>query len=104
MSWKWSEWCQQSFKKLKEVLTFTTVLTHYDPKVIIALACDASSTRIGPAVLYHVYQDGAKNELHMAQKQCQSAECNYSQIKIEALNLSLGDKKSLFFMENIFYL
>ena len=28
-SWKWSEDCQQSFIKLKEALTSTTVLTHW---------------------------------------------------------------------------
>ena len=51
--WKCSEECQQSFIKLKEALKSTTVLTHYDPKVKIVLACDASSTGIG-AVIYHV--------------------------------------------------
>ena len=45
--------------KLKEALTSTTVLTHYDLKVQIALVCDTSSTGIN-AVIYHVYQDGTE--------------------------------------------
>ena len=90
--WKWSEECQQSFIKLKEALTSTAVLTHYDPKVKIALACDASSTGIG-AVIYHVYQDGTEKPIAYASKTLSSAERNYSQIEKEALSLIFGVKK-----------
>ena len=68
--WKCSEECKQSFIKLKEALMSTTVLTYYDPKVKVALACDASSTGIR-AVIYHVYQDETENQSHMHQKHCQ---------------------------------
>ena len=64
--------------KLKEALTSTTVLTHYDPKVKIALACDASYTGIG-AVIYHVYQDRTEKPIANASKTLSSAEQNYSQ-------------------------
>ena len=84
-TWEWSAKCQDSFTKLKEALTSTTVLTHYDPKVQIALAYDASSTGIG-AVIYHVYLDGTEKPLS-------SAEQNYSQIEKEALSLIFGVKK-----------
>ena len=52
--WEWSSECQESFTKLKEALTSTTVLAHYDPTMPIALACDVSSIGIG-VVIYHVY-------------------------------------------------
>ena len=90
--WEWSTKCQESFTKLKEALTSTTVLTHYDPKVQIALACDAGSTGIG-AVIYHVYQDGKEKPIAYASKTLSSAEQNYSQIEKEALSLIFGVKK-----------
>ena len=91
-TWEWSAKCQDNFTKLKEVLMSTTVLTHYDPKIQIGLACDASSTGIG-AVIYHVYLDGTEKPIAYASKTLSSAERNYSQIEKEALNLIFRVKK-----------
>ena len=58
--WELSSECQESFAKLKEVLMSTTILTHYDPMMPKALACDTSLIGIG-VVIYHVYSDGKEN-------------------------------------------
>ena len=65
--WEWSSECQESFTKLKEALTSTTVLAHYDPMMSIALACDVSSIGIG-TVIYHVYHDGIEKRALMYKK------------------------------------
>ena len=87
--WEWSTKCQDSFTKLKETLAPTSVLTHYNPKVQIALTCDASSTGIG-AVIYHMYTE---KPIAYASKTLSSAERNYSQIGKEAVSLIFGVKK-----------
>ena len=68
--WEWSSECQESFTKLKEALTSTTALAHYDPTMSIALACDASLIGIG-AVIYHVDPDGKEKPIAYASKHCQ---------------------------------
>ena len=55
--WIWSEECEATFHKCKALLTSDAVLVHYDNKLPIKLACDASSYGVG-AVLSHVFKDG----------------------------------------------
>ena len=50
-SFHWSAESEDSFKRIKEALTSTEVLAHFDPKLPLGLACDASTVGIG-AVLY----------------------------------------------------
>ena len=45
--WQWTEECQQSFEQIKEALTSTKVLAHYDSKLPVGLACDASAVGVG---------------------------------------------------------
>ena len=91
-SWVWLPDFQKSFIELKEALTSAVVLTHFDSKLPIALACDASSIGIG-AVIYHIYPDGTERPIAYASKTLSSAERKYSQIEREALSLIFGVKK-----------
>ena len=60
----WSAESEDSFKRIKEALTSTKVLAHFDPKLPLGLACDASTVGIG-AALYHRYEDGtARDQSH----------------------------------------
>ena len=45
--WEWTEQHQTSFEKIKQALTTTPVLTHFDPDIPIGLACDASAVGMG---------------------------------------------------------
>ena len=90
--WRWSRECQHSFLEIKEALTSTKVLAHYDSKLPIGLACDASAVGVG-AVLFHRYKDGTERPVAYASKSLTTAEKNYSQIEREALSIIYGVKK-----------
>ena len=90
--WNWTDECQTSFLKIKDALTSTDVLAHYDPKLPVGLACDASSIGVG-AVLFHKYSDGSERPIAYASKSLTSAEKNYSQIEREALSIIFGVRK-----------
>ena len=77
---------------LKQALTTTTVLAHFDPDIPIGLACDASAVGIGP-VIYHKYENGTEKPIAYASKTLSSSEKNYSQIEREALSIIFGVKK-----------
>ena len=50
--WRWTSKEEASFAKSKELLTSLQVLVHFNPKLELVLACDASAYGIG-AVLVH---------------------------------------------------
>ena len=54
-SWSWTSEYTQAFHLAKQQLTSAKVLTHYDPKLPINLAADASAYGVG-AVISHVLQ------------------------------------------------
>ena len=87
-TWSWTEDCEASFRKCKTLLTNDTVLVHYDNKLPIKLACDASSYGVG-AVLSHVFKDGER-PIAFASRTLTKAERNYGQIEKEALALFFG--------------
>ena len=92
ITWDWTDECQRNFDKIKEVLTSADVLAHFDPKLPLGLACDASSIRIG-AVLLHSYPDGSERPIAYTSKSLTSTEQHYSQIEREALSIIFSVKK-----------
>ena len=46
-SWKWTDECETAFTRINESLISDTVLTHFDPKLPLLLATDASPTGLG---------------------------------------------------------
>ena len=90
--WSWNTECQDSFVKIKEALTTTTVLAHFSPELPLGIACDASAVGIG-AVLFHRYPDGSERPIAYASKSLTKAEKNYSQIEREALSIIFGVRK-----------
>ncbi len=90
--WKWGNGEQRAFKQLKKCLSSVDLLVHYDPRLPLGLACDASSMGLG-AVLFHIMSDGSERPIAYASKTLSAAEHNYPQIEREALSLVYGVKK-----------
>ncbi|XP_040172579.1 uncharacterized protein K02A2.6-like [Anopheles arabiensis] len=84
--WKWTPECQEAFVKFKEALQSHLLLTHYDPKLPIIVAADASNTGIG-AVIFHQFTDGKMKAIQHASRTLTPAEQNYGQPEKEALAL-----------------
>ena len=84
VSWRWNQEQEESFRKVKQLLTSETVLAHYDPNIDIGIACDASNVGIG-SVLFHRYPDGSERPIANVSKTLTATQRKYSQIQKEAL-------------------
>lgn len=90
--WKWSKECVWAMTKVKESLVSSRVLAHYDPKLPISLATDASAYGLG-AVISHITPQGEEKPVAFASRTLTPAERNYSQLEKEALSIVFGVKK-----------
>ena len=90
--WEWSESCEKAFLASKKLLTSNKLLTFYDPKKPLRLACDASSYGLG-AVISHIMEDGTERPVAYASRTLSAAESNYAQVEREALAIVFGVKK-----------
>ena len=92
VKWHWSEECAKSSTEVKNYLIEAPVLVHYDPKLPVRLAGDASNYDIG-AVLSHVNTDGQEHPIAFMSRTLTSSEKNYTQVEKEALSLIFGINK-----------
>ena len=86
--WNWSEECEWAFNKAKDWLTSASVLAHYDPKLPLHLAGDASAYKIG-AVISKVFPNGSERPMAYVSRAL-SASGNYLQSEKEELFLIFG--------------
>ncbi|XP_063915497.1 uncharacterized protein K02A2.6-like [Zophobas morio] len=90
--WHWNKQCQKSFEWIKGEIKSAKVLMHYNQKLPLGLACDASSTGVG-ACIFHIFENGDRRPIAFASRSLNSAEKNYSQIDKEALAIIFGVKR-----------
>ncbi|XP_039451054.1 uncharacterized protein K02A2.6-like [Culex pipiens pallens] len=81
VKWAWSDDCQRSFERFKDLM-----LTHYNPTLYIIVAADASQPGIG-ATIRHRFPDGSEKIIQHASRSLTPAEQAYGQIDKEALVL-----------------
>ena len=91
-AWKWTTAQDKAFKELKELLTSSNLLVHFNSDLPLLLACDASAYGIG-AVLAHRMPDGCEKPIGYASLPLNSAERSYSQLEKEGLSLVFGIKR-----------
>ena len=91
-TWCWTVEHSQAVDTIKEALTSSTTLSHYDPKLPLSIACDASQVGIG-AVLFHTLPDNVEKPIAYASRKLSKAEKNYTQIQKEALAILYGIQK-----------
>ncbi|XP_062713844.1 uncharacterized protein K02A2.6-like [Aedes albopictus] len=84
--WVWTDECQRSFVRFKDLLQSDLMLTHYNPKLQIVVAADASNTGIG-ATIRHRFPDGTEKVIQHAARSLTPTERAYGQIDKEALAL-----------------
>ncbi|XP_051962904.1 uncharacterized protein K02A2.6-like [Xyrauchen texanus] len=92
VKWKWLPECEKAFQDAKTQLLTPNVLTHYDPRLPVHLACDASSYGVG-AVLSHRMPDGQERPIAFASRTLSKPEQNYAQLEREALGIIFGVRK-----------
>lgn len=90
--WAWGRTQQRAFDAVKELLASNQVLTHFDEKKPLILACDASPYGIG-AVLSHHMPDGKEAPIAFYSRTLSTTERNYAQIDKEALAVVAGVRK-----------
>jgi hypothetical protein len=88
----WTQARKDAFNKTKQALHSNLALVHYDEKLPIIVAADASSYGIG-ATLLHRLPDGSLRPIAHAATSFNNAERNYSQVEREALALVYAVKK-----------
>lgn len=91
VAWNWTKSCRVAFEQTKKILMESDFLVHYDNKLPLKLACDASQYGLG-AVLSHCI-DGRERPIAFASRTLSAAERNYPQIEKEALSIIFGVKK-----------
>ena len=80
VKWQWTDQCELAFVILQRKLASADVLVHYDPKLPLRLACDASAYGLG-AVLSHVMPDGKERPIAYASKSLSQREVKYAKWK-----------------------
>ena len=78
--WNWTVDQEQAFKTSKELLTSSSVLTHFDSNLPLFLACDTSSYGIG-AALANRYPNGSEKPIAYTSRTLSESEKNYSQLE-----------------------
>jgi len=88
-AWIWESPQETAFVESKKLLLSSQVLVHFNPKLEICLACEASNYGIG-AVLSHKLPNGQEKPIGFVSRSLSETEQKYSEIVKEALSCVFG--------------
>ena len=89
---EWTKECQKAFETAKAAFTSDDFVVHYDHKLPLLLACDASPYGIG-AVLSHRFPDGSDKPIIYISHSLNKVQRNYSQIDKKAFAIVYSIKR-----------
>lgn len=103
--WQWTAEHDAIFTRLKERLTSSDTLVHYDDSKPLVIATDASDIGLG-AVLMHRFPDGSERPIAFASRLLSDCERRYAAIDKEALAIiyAVNDKFQQYIMGRRFIL
>uniref|UniRef100_A0A914Y739 RNA-directed DNA polymerase n=1 Tax=Panagrolaimus superbus TaxID=310955 RepID=A0A914Y739_9BILA len=84
--WEWTDVQKAAVAGIKAKLTEECLLTHYDPRLPIIVAADASQHGMG-GVISHIYPDGKEKPIQFFSRALNPTQQRYSQTEKEALAL-----------------
>ncbi|KAL0098891.1 hypothetical protein PUN28_020877 [Cardiocondyla obscurior] len=87
----WTNKQEQAFLQAKKAFLSNKILAHYNPKLPLILATDASPYGVG-AVLSQLHPDGTEKVIQYASQTLTKTQQNYSQIDKEAYSIILVSK------------
>uniref|UniRef100_A0A5S6QNL9 RNA-directed DNA polymerase n=1 Tax=Trichuris muris TaxID=70415 RepID=A0A5S6QNL9_TRIMR len=90
--WKWEKEQSAAFRQIKDSLSSSLCLAHFDPARPLTVTCDASSVGVG-AVLAHVNADGTDQPIYFASRRLHQSERNYAQTDKEGLAIIFAVQK-----------
>lgn len=93
----WNTNCQKAFDAVKKEIVSERVLAHFDPKLPIILATDASPYAVG-AVISHVYSDGTERPIQFASQTLTTVQQKYAQMDKEAYSIIFGIKRFYYYL------
>ena len=91
-SFTWTRECEEAFRIAKAEFQKNQILVHFDQKLPLVLATDASAYGVD-AVLSHIYPDGIERPIQYASRTLSTTQQKYAQIDKEAYGISFGVKK-----------
>lgn len=86
------EQCERAFQEIKQQMQSDTVLAHYEPKLKLVLAVDASPTGVG-AVLSQLDIHEVERPIQFASQTLTETQQKYSQVDKEAYAIIYGVRK-----------
>ena len=89
--WRWTARERKTFEDSRQLLVSSQVLVHFDSKLKLVLACDASAYGVG-VVMSHRMHDGTEKPIAFASRTLSDTERRYSQVEKEALAIVFGVK------------
>lgn len=92
IEWQWLPKHQESFNKLKDIVTKSPALVPYDPSRKTVLQCDASKNGIG-CCIFQEYENNVLKLITCSSRTMNKHEINYSQTEKEMLAIYFGVQK-----------